>query len=475
MLFLKKYNFKASFKEARFVFEVDPPDPEFDSEMRAMAQKRLEEVEAAKAQAGVKVEVGKAEVAEKTGHKIADAKSKVQIAQNTSFEDLKGGLEGIAAFRVFFESMNLRGFEIGSLVDSGDLDFASEGNKNFILKKFEDELARKDLSGLEGMIDAQGGDLGGALANIYANKTVAALNVEFAKIRTYYDEFVEKPENAGVEVRYKVVVSGGIPRCSFSGGGTFNAGLTEYNKKKAGNSPDSAEEAQATTEAEIESQAAKLAATPIGRILAMFAPKNKDGKPDLTGVIRGDDFVGVFICGLFGYTDYVGESYAGLVEMLPAKYKEKIEKWEKRARASKLSADYAKKGVSGSELETTAGVIQTPLFETYISTGDDLPKEGVKIGSEYPLGTEGNPKTMVVYIEDDGVIALPKGVAANVNGQLSTKGQVFDKSFEKIAFTGPIPKGTAFRGKVRFELAKGDEEKLRAAQGGTKTPPVSPS
>lgn len=188
---------------------------------------------------------------------------------------------------------------------------------------------------------------------------------------------------------------------------------------------------------------ARFSKSPLGKIFKFL--KGEDNKNWLQLMKAGKAPLAFFIAGLFGYK--IGaEMYNGAVEILPDKFKGRMKRFERKARASKFSAaKYAKKHPKKTPAVDAAESLSAEDFVLAIKY-NEIPKKGLKLTEDYVIK---RGETLSVDLSGGGKLILPKEGKAYVNGELSDPGKTYEKT--KIVLTQKIPKGTVILGKVSFK------------------------
>lgn len=317
-------------------------------------------------------------------------------------------------------------------------------------------LKDKDLSPLAEMVGAQGEDLKEVVALFYVgaflDKLKAAYHPKFDRFKEYADQA------GGADLAYKLTVGvNGAPAIEFYPAEVVKAYDEYVEKTKATAAQPQKDADEIAEQAKVEADAKELSKSPIGKLLGIlgYGKKGEDGKTGFERLASGQDFLGAFILGLFGYKEFVGDGYQGIVDMMPAKYQRMVQGWEKKAEKSKLHAKWQKKdgAAEGAEGETVASYppVSADLFGKLLK-GDPAPEHGFKLDEEFMI-EEG--KMLKVDLKDAEVI-VPAGkellVAGNKRG-LPDKDDVIEGG-ENVAVEifKTLPKGLIFKGAPKFEL-----------------------
>jgi len=281
-------------------------------------------------------------------------------------------------------------------------------------------------------------DIKSVVAIVYAKDFVDKAKVEFRKEFSHFEKFVAEKKIKDLNVECNIVHDAtGKYKFKFS---TENSRVIkdykEWAKKNVKTTKKSAETVAKNPDIE------EFAKSPLGKIFKFL--KGEGGKNWLQLMAEGKAPIAVFIAGLFGYK--IGaDAYGGVVDMLPAKYKNKIDDLQKMAGGSRWSAKaYAKKRPKGKEVAGKVQGVNKKFFE-YAVKDNDVPKGGMRLDVDYKLLAG---EKLEMDLSGGGKVVLPKGIKANVNGALSNAGETYTSG--KVVFKNLIPKGTVFTGKIAF-------------------------
>ncbi len=278
-------------------------------------------------------------------------------------------------------------------------------------------------------------DVKSVVAVVYAKDFLDKAKVAFGKEFSHFEKFVAEKKIKDLNVECNIVHDAtGKYKFEFS---TKNPRVIkdykEWAKKNVKTTQKGAETVAKNSELE------EFTKSPLGKIFKMIG-----GDKLFELMKKGKAPLAFFIAGLFGYK--IGaEAYGGVVDMLPAKYKDKLDDLQKRARGSRFSAKaYAKKRPKGKEVAGKVQGVDKKFFD-YAVKDNDVPKSGMRLDVDYKLLAG---EKLEMDLNGGGKVVLPKGVDANVNGALSNAGETYTSG--KIVFKNSIPKGTVFTGKIAF-------------------------
>ena len=309
-------------------------------------------------------------------------------------------------------------------------------------------------------LEAENGELRDVLAEIHVNSMLKQIKSEVSKRKSFYDKFMKESINQGMSVYYRFSTGPtGSYRVDFYPSQFNDAYNLQVDKE---NDPDKQKED--AEKVERKNQVEMLKKTPIGRIFVMmgYDKKGEDGRTGFDRIFDGTDFIGVFILGLFGYSNIPGiaEAYQGIKGAVPDRYQGKIEKWETKARSSKLANPElkAQKPVEGKEEGkegTEVKKVSNAIFEGYVS-GGQTPDGDFELSSDYTLGIGKRPNSVEVDLSGGGKVTMPAKAKYKI-GEESY--EVMEKDAPKtlsksdaakFEFVSVVAKGTKFEGKVKF-------------------------
>lgn len=308
------------------------------------------------------------------------------------------------------------------------------------------EVVKRVMGILKGLnIDMKLEDLKPIAASVYAKNLLDKAKDQLKKDYPRLSAFIKAKGIKDVELKAKL---------SSDAAGNLKVEFTskdptlfkKYQKWAETNKPDDSAKKKPKEKKETVSQKEldRFAKSPLGKIFKFL--RGEGNKTWLQLMRDGKAPLAFFIAGLFGYK-IGGEMYKGVTEILPAKFKSRMKRFERRARSSKLSAKaYAKKSPrKAPAVGSKAEVLDANFFTTAIEQ-NSIPAKGVKLGEDYKLK---RGETLAVDLTGGGQVILPAGAKAYVNGKLSDPGKVYKG--EKITIIGTIPKGTVFVGKMVFK------------------------
>ena len=365
-----------------------------------------------------------------------------------------------------------------------DVNFDTEGNDVWKLilpkmKKIFDGNKIKPFAVLfKGVPEAKVGEL---LAAIYTKGITGDLKKKMEK----YNGFL-KAAPAGEDRKitdYKITLVSEQP-------GSAEIALlpeevaTKYEEfKKAAETPaQSAQEIQAAQDEQAKID--QIEGTWVGKLLRMFgydevAEGDKSGLTGFQKLVRGKDWFGMFLLGLFGYKD-LAPGYEDIVSALPESVQSPIRSLEEGARKSNFGK-LAEKGLQNLE-RVTAGISANRLSAEELAKkfGENperkmvlADEKALRLGSNYTIG-----KILKITLPIGGRLIVPSSKDGEVLREVTMEKIDFSQETglwdvtnntneQKVyQFTGVLPKDTMILGKGA-ELQLLDEA---VATAGTENP-----
>ncbi|MBI4232678.1 hypothetical protein HY605_05595, partial [Candidatus Peregrinibacteria bacterium] len=222
------------------------------------------------------------------------------------------------------------------------------------------------------------------------------------------------------------------------------------------------DESAPLSDSELKQKALELANQPIGGLLKLlgYGKKDENGVTGFEKIIKGEaDGVVAIILGLFGYEQFGGDAYAGIKDLIPEQYsqlKEKLERWEKKARDSKYAYGAkdtdkgAKESASQYPDKTAAEFMKIVEAGKAPEGGFTLKEPVVLVSKSIKVDFEGGGKVIVKA----GNSLNTKGVDGGIRAKKDKDIEIDDSKYHELELTYRIPAGTVFTDKLGFEVVK---------------------
>lgn len=384
---------------------------------------------------------------------------RIEALSGMNLDTLKEDLKEAALFREFLSLSNLEGLSAVPV----DFDLMPEF-KLKDLKSVEDsvftKLDKDKLKGALGILGLEEADLLAlkeAVAKMYANQVEKTVKKEFGDKYKRYKEFLTA--NSGQNLKISVTFGAGSRVNVAFDDKDFGEAYKSYVEANPKEKTDAerAEEKKtadeaAAKEASDAQKAEELAKTPIGKVLGFLGYGSEPKPPEtMTGfqrIIAGTDPVGAFILGLFGYKQFVGESFNELVGMLPSKAQASVKALE--AKVLNTSFYYKPEAAKASAEAAKYESFDLNKFKKLQKGEIKMPEKGVVLGEEVDLDKSGIGK-ITVDLKNAGEVMIPKGVEVYLDGAAFKN----DKADVPLTpgvhtFEHKIPSSVVFKGKVAF-------------------------
>lgn len=405
----------------------------------------------------IKKAPGEAKEADDGKPKAGEARLKELAGMN--LEGLKTQLQG-PNLNQFLSLTNLEGLVAGNGVFAlpSQVLAGSDTMKLAIFGKLNDANIPQllPLLGLEGVELPKVKD---AIAELYKNQIVAKVRAEYKANRAA--EFLQTAEGKKFNNLKVSVTFGASSDLVVKFDQEFTDALKVYtDANTTPKSPEElAKEAKKTQTAEEKAaddaeKVNQLVATPIGKVLGFLGYGSEPKPPEtMTGfqkIIAGTDPIGAFILGLFGYKQFVGDSFDGLVDMLPAKMQAKVKAIAKSAERSNL---YNKEGAGKPGEAPKYAPFNLGKF-TDLAMGKEgakIPENGLVLADDVDL-KKGGVENVTIKVAEGGEVIIPKGVSdLRVNGvALDTTAEAKSLGKGENHLEGTLPKSTVIKGAVSF-------------------------
>lgn len=355
---------------------------------------------------------------------------------------------------------------LDAVKDLGDKSFNGAFEGDTLEKSLNLEVFAKAVSGIIGDKDFSAfADLVGEkdktkvadfISHAFAAGFINKLKADFKTKFPYFGDFV-KDQKDPVKVLYSLKVTPQIGFQTEFDLGNFKDAYAKFadEKKKTEKPEDKKPEGpQLTRDQKIEA----LKKTPVATILNLLGYGKKDEKDGKTGyerIVDGEDFIGGLILYIFGYKEFVGESYSGVVDVLPDSYKNTLRGLEIKAAGSKLSAEKWRENRGAGQASTPEVTYEKADLARFVEflSGKPFSEKGIVLEKDYVFGEGANRFQLGIDLSKGGKVVFAEG-SFEVNGSPVTveKGKTkgYGPDDKQIVVRGKLPAGTTISGKVVF-------------------------
>lgn len=345
------------------------------------------------------------------------------------------------------------------------IDFTDQSSD--VLGKLQNAFAEKfgsvkeKLAKFAAILETDADNVVTVFSNIYA-MTAAKKLLEAMKGPNYdYNTFLAQDKDKNKISTFRVtMVSASEVKVELVGDGDV---VERYNAYVASKKP--ADGKDATVKPEEQNQANEIEKTAIGKVLKFFGygDVGKDGLTGFQRIAKGEDFLGAFLLGIFGYSQYAPQ-YEDILSSSP-RIQALVRPWEKVARESGL-AERASRWVGewdNLKARWNPDRVNADQFGSYF-TGTEKKKVFSDDKAILLTGAYAIQGTLRVKLPKDAFMKVVKPTDLKEKGNLVKEDPAnnictFDNTSntpEFFEFTGTLPANTILRGKgIELQLVSG--------------------